>query len=329
MKLERRDPQMTFVKYDLDTIVSQEHALRKIAGVVSFGKIAKKYVELKTTVGRHGYGLEVGIQCLFLQFYYDLSDRELEERLRYDIALRWFCGMGLDEQTPDHTFFCRVRKELGTKRVGQVFKNIRDKSERAGIVRKVFNFVDASAIRVKETTWAERDKALSAGEESLNNENVQKYSADKDARFGCKGKEKFWYGYKRHVSVDMGSGLIEKVAVTSANLPDHKGLKHICPDERMVFGDKGYCVREAQGTLQAHGCHAGVIKKRNMRDKNPDKDRWLSRVRGPYESVFSQQEKRARYRGLAKVQMQAFLEAMVFNVKRLVNLHAPPLYVGA
>ena len=32
------------------------------------------------------------------------------------------------------------------------------------------------------------------------------------------GNNKHWYGYKRHVSVDMQSGLINKVAVTPANV---------------------------------------------------------------------------------------------------------------
>ena len=40
---------------------------------------------------------------------------------------------------------------------------------------------------------------------------------------------KHWYGYKRYVSVDMKSGLINKVAVTPANVPDDKAVKHILP----------------------------------------------------------------------------------------------------
>ena len=49
---------------------------------------------------------------------------------------------------------------------------------------------------------------IKKGEEALNNRNVKKYSADPQARFGCKGKSKFWFGYKGHIGVDMGSGLI-------------------------------------------------------------------------------------------------------------------------
>jgi IS5 family transposase len=317
------------MKYDLNALVRQDHELRKVTRAVDFTKIARKYIELRTTVGRKGYGLDTGIKCLFLQFYYDLSDRELENRLRDDLGFRWFCGISLEDETPDHTFFCRIRTVLGTKRIGQVFKNIMQKAEEKGIVRKVFTFVDTTAIKTKETTWVERDKAIEDGAESLNNNNIENYSADKDARFGCKGKDKFWYGYKKHLNADMGSGLIQKVAVTAANISDQSGFKHICPDGGMVFGDKAYCLKEAQEVMRSQGCHSGAVLKNNMLKKNKDRDRWITKVRAQFEGVFSKDESRARYRGLMKVQLQAFMEAIVFNVKRLLVINAPPLFAGA
>ena len=66
-----------------------------------------------------------------------------------------------------------------------------------------------------------------------------------------------------------------------------------------------------------------------MKGKNKDLDRWRSQVRAPFEGVFSKFEKRARTRGLAKVQFQLFMDAIVHNVKRLIQINAPPLFVGA
>lgn len=326
MQLER-EAQMTIMRYDLEKLVPENHELRKISKIVFFEGIARKYVELRGAVGRKGYGLATGIKCLFLQFYYDLSDREIEKAIRDSMAMRWFCGMSLDEDTPDHSFFCRIRATLGTKRISQVFKNVMHKAEEAGMVRNIFTFVDASEVKAKETTWKERDKAIEEGEAALNNGNVGKYSADKDARFGCKGKDKFWYGYKRHVSVDMGSGLIKKVAITPANESDTEGLRHICPRDSMVVADKGYCGKRARDILDKRSCHSGVILKNNMKAKNKDKDKWLTRLRAPFESVFSKLPDRARYRGIAKVQLQAFMEAMVVNVKRMVIISGSPQYV--
>jgi len=324
-----KEEQMSFIKYDLAKIVEEGHELKQITRIINFKPIALRFKEILKDLGRKGYGLELGIKALFLQFYYDLSDRQLEKRLRYDLSFRWFCGLTIDDEVPDHSYFCRIRKRLGTERVAEIFRKIKKRAKKAEILRGVFSFVDSGEIKTKETIWEERDKALKAEEETLNNKNVDKYSADKDARFGCKGKNKFWFGYKRHVSVDMGSGLIDKIAVTPANVTDQAGLKHVCPDGGMVFADKQYCCKQAQITLKFNGCHSGVILKNNMKNKNKDKDRWIAKMRAPFEMVFSKMSKRARYRGLAKVQMQAFWEAIVFNVRRLIVINSPPLFAGA
>ncbi|MSR88662.1 MAG: transposase [Candidatus Margulisbacteria bacterium] len=69
------------------------------------------------------------MRCVHLQFYYDLSDRELEKRLRFDIVFRWVCGFSAFEETPDHTFFCRFRKLIGTKSIELLFKIIVNRSK--------------------------------------------------------------------------------------------------------------------------------------------------------------------------------------------------------
>jgi len=328
MKLIRRN-QMAFLDMDLSDQVRQ-HKLYKIQQTVDLTSLVYRLKDLEHEVGRHGYGLDVGLKSLFLQFFYDLSDRELEDRLRYDLGFKWFCGFTAFEQTPDHSYFGRFRERVGTQRIGKLFKAIVKKAKEKHLIRGVFHFVDATSIVTKNTTWAERDKAIKQGEEALNNSNVKKYSADPQARFGCKGKSKFWFGYKGHVGVDMGSGLIESAAVTEANISDQAGFKTICPrDGQMVFGDKSYCLKPAQEAMAVRGVVSGAIFKQNMIGKNKDLDRWRSSVRAPFESVFSKFEKRARYRGHAKVQFQFFMDAIVHNVKRLVAINSPPLFQGA
>jgi len=320
---------MSFLRYDLDKLVNQEHELRKIFNTINFKTISLDFKELLKDLGRNGYGLEMGIRGLFLQFYYDHSDRQIRDKLRYDIVSKWFCKLKIDDSTPDHSYFCRMRKRLGAEGVAKILQKINRQARKKGLMRKVFSFVDSSEIKAKETIWAERDKALKAQEESLNNTNVNEYCADPDARFGCKGKNKFWFGYKKHASVDMGSGLINKIAVTPANVTDQEGLKTICPDSGMVFADKQYCCRRAQEILENNNCHSAAILKNNMKNKNKDKDRWISKVRAPFEMIFSKMSKRTKYRGLTKVELQVFWEAVVFNVKRLVVMGSPPLFAAA
>ena len=62
-------------------------------------------------------------------------------------------------------------------------------------------------------------------------------------------------------------------------------------------------------------CYLAAIK------KNSDLDRWYSRIRSPYERVFSKQNKRVRYLGIEKNQFAACMEAICFNLKRIAALN--------
>ncbi len=320
---------MTIFHYDLNKIVRDDHELRKINKLISFSSLVYRIAKEKTNLGRTGYGLEVALRCIFLQFQYDLSDRALEENLKDNMALKLFCGFEIDDPTPDHSFFGRARQEIGANGIHKILMAINKKARTAGILKDLFTFADASAIISKETTWTERDKALEQGEDKLNNENIENYSADPDARFGCKGKNKFWFGYKRNVSADMSSGLIKCVAVTPANVSDDKAFKNICPKESIVFADKAYCLASAQLVMKANCCESAAILKNNMKNKNRDLDRWRAGIRSPFENIFSKFNRKARYKRLAKVQFQALCEAVIFNTKRLIRINAPPLFAGA
>ena len=81
--------------------------------------------------------------------------------------------------------------------------------------------------------------------------------------------------------------------------------------------------------MKQKGCHSGAILKNNMKNKNKQKDKWISSVRSPYESTFSKLKNKTRYKGIAKAQLQNFMEAITFNIKRLIQINSPPLFQGA
>ena len=57
-----------------------------------------------------------------------------------------------------------------------------------------------------------------------------------------------------------------------------------------------------------------------MKTKDHDKDKWLSHLRMPYERIFSQRERRTRYKGIERNQFAGFMQAIAHNLKRLVVL---------
>ena len=264
-------------------------------------------------------------KCLLLQFMENISDRELERFLQENNAAKWFCGFSLVEKTPNYSVFSRARQRIGTKLLSKIFSDLRDQLKAQGLMNEVFSFIDASALIAKAQLWEERDEAIKQKYEKLNNEVLPKVAKDTQARIGCKSKNKYWYGFKKHVCVDMQSGLINKVAITPANVTDGKGLGHVCPSTGAIYADKAYCVKSARHASEGQGCHLAAIKKNNMIGKNKDLDSWLTKIRAPYERVFSQQNKRVRYKGIEKNQFSAFMEAICLNMKRLIVLSPPNL----
>ena len=58
----------------------------------------------------------------------------------------------------------------------------------------------------------------------------------------------------------------------------------------------------------------------NRTDPNFDLDKYYTKLRSPFERVFSQDNKRTRYVGIAKNQFATFMNAICFNLKRLCVL---------
>lgn len=311
----------------IEKLVREDHAFRKLNRVVNFEEVIAPYRRLYSSIGAEGIDIIKGFKALLTQFWENYSDREMEKVLEENVAVKWFCGFGLTEQTPDHSYFGKLRQRLGTENIANIFNNVNDILRIKGLFGDVFKFIDASTIITKTALWEERDKAIEAGEKKLNNANVQKYAADKDARWGAKSKNHIWFGHKRHCNVDMRYGLIDKLTVTPANVLDFNALPDICPRNCMVFMDKLYDTKSSNAILAANGCTAGTIRKNNNKNKNRDLDKWRSKIRMPFEGTFSKLNKRAKYRGSAKVLFQCFAEAIAYNLKKSIRIL--PNLIGA
>jgi IS5 family transposase len=315
---EMKTEQMEMVS--VEQLVPEKHTYRRLKKLLDFDRIARSVSVKKQKTGAIGFGKIRLIMCLILQFMEDLSDREFERFIAENTAGKWFCGFGLLEATPDYTTICKFRNAVGTKQMGHIFAEVKRQLQKKNCCSEVFTFVDSTALISKLSLWDERDKAIAAGYERLNNEVLPEVSSDPQAKIGAKSSKKFWYGFKKHVAVDMSSGMINKVAVTAANVSDSDGARHILPKSGAVVGDKGYigAIKEIFG----RGLHPMIIKRKNMKDKNADLDRWVTKLRSPYEGTFSKQNKRVRYRGIAKNQGAEFLYAVAYNFRRLLQMQA-------
>lgn len=312
----------------LEELVPSTHIYRKFNDLWDFSAIELELSKIESHSDHKGFGMFRLFLCLLLQFTEDLSDRELERYLQDTNSAKWFSKFGLLEKTPNYRVFTNARKRIGTKRLSKIFNILRDQLKSQGYMNEVFTFIDASHLISKASLWEERDKAIKQKYDKLNNEVLPKIARDKQANFGCKGGNKFWYGFKKHASVDMQSGMINKVAITQASTIDSKGMKHVIPDQGAVHADKGYCDINAKKAASKRDLHLAAVKKNNMIGKNKDLDSWYTKLRSPYERVFSKTNHRVRYLGIEKNQFTAFMESIAHNFKRMVVLRdsSPPIY---
>ena len=104
-----------FSYVDLEKRVRSDHPLRAIREVVNAALAALEadFAALYAPVGRPSIAPEKLLRAMLLQAFYSIrSERQLMERLEYDLLFRWFVGIGIDEAAWDHSTFSKNRERL-------------------------------------------------------------------------------------------------------------------------------------------------------------------------------------------------------------------------
>jgi len=178
------------IMISLEDLVPENHIYRKFDDLLDFNFIEKELKQIEKENNYKGYGVLKLFKCLLLQFLEDLSDRELERFLQENTSAKWFCDFNVAEKTPNFSTFSKLRQRIGTTKLSEIFQGLRNQLKSKGYINEVFNFVDASHLISKANLWKERDKSIKAKYEKLNNKTLPKVAHDKEARIGCKGKNK-------------------------------------------------------------------------------------------------------------------------------------------
>jgi transposase len=104
-----------FSYVDLEARVPAAHPLRAIRGIVNeaLGELSPTFAGLYAPLGRPSIPPEQLLRALLLQAFYSIrSERQLMERLDFDLLFRWFVGLGIDDPVWDHSSFSKNRDRL-------------------------------------------------------------------------------------------------------------------------------------------------------------------------------------------------------------------------
>jgi len=104
-----------FSYVDLEARVRADHPLRSIRSIVNeaLSGLEREFAALYAPIGRPSIPPEKLLRAMLLQAFYSIrSERQLMERLEYDLLFRWFVGIGVDDAAWDHSTFSKNRDRL-------------------------------------------------------------------------------------------------------------------------------------------------------------------------------------------------------------------------
>jgi transposase len=106
---------LLFSYVDLEGRVPGSHPLRAIRLIVNeaLSVLTARFEALYSPFGRPSIPPEQLLRAMLLQAFYSIrSERQLMERLDFDLSFRWFVGLGIDDAVWDHSTFSKNRDRL-------------------------------------------------------------------------------------------------------------------------------------------------------------------------------------------------------------------------
>jgi len=104
-----------FSYVDLEQRVRKDHPLRPIREMANtaLAVMSGDFAVLYSGMGRPSIAPEMLLRAMLLQAFYSIrSERQLMERLDFDLLFRWFVGLGVDDPAWDHSTFSKNRDRL-------------------------------------------------------------------------------------------------------------------------------------------------------------------------------------------------------------------------
>jgi len=233
------DQNALFYDFCLDNYVPSNHLLRQIDQVLDLDPLRAHLSSYYSNTGRPSVDPELMIRMLIVGYCYGIrSERRLCEEVHLNLAYRWFCRLGLENEIPDHSTFSKNRhgRFRDSNAFRFMFEDIVRRCMAEGLVTGEGFATDASIIKADASRmhgvpgteamdWFYTEQVTRPVQkylEALNQENMhgavpKKISlTDPQARFtGATGRPAF-YAYSTNYLIDIEHNIIVDVEPTPA-----------------------------------------------------------------------------------------------------------------
>jgi IS5 family transposase len=282
--------------------------------------------------GNSSYPAEVLLRCLLAGIWHNLSDPALEAAIADRLSFRRFVGLSLHDRTPDHSTLWRFRQELAKDGLFEkIFAEINRQLEARKLILKQGTLVDASLIPARANPPR---KPRKGGEDT-----PSKPSADRDARWGRKGKKSV-FGYKIHTGVDAGHTIIRRVHMTDASITDTEPADRLfCGDEKAVYGDQAYYTHARHARLTEAGIKDRLMHRPNkhhpeLPPRHKQRNKLIAKVRAAVERPYAVIKenyglRRMRFFNFERNHVLIVLACCAYNLRRATGALAASRPVSA
>ena len=263
-----------FSYVDLEQRVRPDHPLRTIRTVVNsaLGAMSAEFDVLYPPTGRDSIPPERLLRALLLQAFYSIrSERQLVERIDFDLLFRWFVGPGVDDPVWDATTFTKNRDRLLAGEVASRFLATVLAQPKVRVLLSTEHFsVDGTLLEAWASTKSFRPKDGSGpppdagrnGEQDFRGQNrsndTHASTTDPDARLYRKGPGKeAKLCFMGHALMENRNGLIvDALATRASGHAERLAALHLVephadrPRKVTLGGDKGFDTQDFVAELR-------------------------------------------------------------------------------
>jgi transposase, IS5 family len=312
----------------LHPTVGRNVRLESIASQIDWALVDGVLCGVKSgPMGAPSYPVLMMFKALLLQQWYGLSDPGLEEALCDRMSFRRFVGLAGDEAAPDHSTLWRFRQALSRRGVDRAaFEAVARQLDAQGLIIRRGTLIDASLVQAQS-----QPPAPPSGELEPSASKLVKSLREPDADWTRRGAKRI-FGYKLHLAVDLGSGLVRRVLMTPASINDTIPADSlIMGDEAAIFADKAYDTHARRALLKDMGSKNRICRRGNKHHAlspwSQRRNRAIARIRGRVETMFAILKRhyghgRARYLTLQRNQTDFILACLAINLRRALVLNA-------
>ena len=234
-----------------DIIIPKNHWIRELHDIIDYEFIYEAlHDKYCLDNGAMAYDPILLFKLLMLKSKYELSDRDLMDHARTDMAIKFFLDLAPEDDVPHHTTLTKFRKlrlqdetKKIRKTVYEIDETYKDKMPSKPVSNDIDDHINYCNELINLLSKDDKLKFYQGLQEKINfleeiiNDNIENKISinDSEARIGHKSEDTSFFGYKNHIAISP-ERIITAVITTTGDKSDSEYTQELIEKSK----DNGY-----------------------------------------------------------------------------------------